>query len=92
MPFIGMPVIYSILSNVLKSQSFANSLGWKIFLSIIPEVIIVTILVMVGFITRNMWREQSPENKDEACAQQTYPQQQQPPYAPGEYPGQGGRY
>ncbi|KAG0649002.1 hypothetical protein D0Z07_5006 [Hyphodiscus hymeniophilus] len=91
LPFIGMRLIYGILSFVLKSQSFANSLGWRIFLDVIPSAVVVTVLVIVGFITRNMWRERAPENKIEAYVQQTYPQQtqRQKPYAPGEYPTQG---
>jgi hypothetical protein len=87
MPFIGMRLVYGILSFCLKNQTFANSLGWKIFLDVIPEVTVVTILIIVGFITRNMWRERQPETKTEAYPQQ----QQQTPYGPGQqrYTGQG---
>ena len=74
MPFIGMRLIYGILSFVLKNQNFKNEIGWKIFLDVIPEVAVLTILIIVGFVTRNMWRERQPEVKAEA-----YPEQQ-PPY------------
>jgi hypothetical protein len=89
MPFIGMRLIYGILSFLLKNQNFKNEIGWKIFLGVIPEVAVVTILIIVGFITRNMWRERLPEAKAEA-----YPQQQ-PPYlgTNGQrYTGQGQAY
>lgn len=85
MPFIGCRLAYGILSFCLTKSSFASSLGWKIFLDVIPEVIVVTILVIVGILTRNMWRERQPEDKIE---------QQQPPYAPGQqrYTNQGQSY
>lgn len=89
MPFIGMRLIYGILSFVLKNQNFKNEIGWKIFLDVIPEVTVATILIIVGFITRNMWRERLPEAKVEA-----YPQQQ-PPYGPSgaqRYTGQDQAY
>jgi hypothetical protein len=82
MPFIGVRLAYGILSFTLTNPSFANSLAWKVALSVIPEAATATILLLVGLATRNMWRERQPEGKVDAYPQQTYPQQR--PYGAGQ--------
>jgi hypothetical protein len=80
MPFIGCRLVYGILSFTLSNPSFANSLAWKVALSVIPEVVVTTILVLVGVATRNMWRERKAESKLESYPQQSLRPQGQPGY------------
>lgn len=56
MPFVGMRMVYGVLSFFLTDPHFAKSTAAKIVLSVIPEVIVTVALLVVGIITRNMWK------------------------------------
>ncbi|KUJ23609.1 uncharacterized protein LY89DRAFT_187767 [Mollisia scopiformis] len=60
LPFVGMRVMYSLVSILAPSKSLSPvsaALGLKLALSFIPELIAVITFVVVGILTRNVWME-----------------------------------
>ncbi|KAH0373811.1 hypothetical protein KCU65_g111, partial [Aureobasidium melanogenum] len=55
MPFIGMRLVYGVLSFLLVDPAFARSLAAKVILSFIPELFAITLFVVGGYRTRDMY-------------------------------------
>ncbi|KAH6665793.1 hypothetical protein B0J14DRAFT_212168 [Halenospora varia] len=63
MPFIGVRLIYGILSFLLTDPHFSRSLVAKVTLSLIPEVLATALFVVAGFATKDMWKGlKAPKN------------------------------
>jgi len=54
LPFIGCRDVYAALNVFLTSTAFKNSLTAKVILSVVPEMIVTTILAVVGINTRHI--------------------------------------
>ncbi|TVY83228.1 hypothetical protein LSUE1_G004414 [Lachnellula suecica] len=50
-PFIGLRELYATLTTFLTSTAFGNSLAAKVVLSVVPEMIAVTIFAAIGIST-----------------------------------------
>ncbi|KAG9725993.1 hypothetical protein KCU73_g13013, partial [Aureobasidium melanogenum] len=55
LPFIGMRLVYGVISFLLVDPAFARSLAAKIILSFIPELFAITLFVHGGYRTRYMY-------------------------------------
>ncbi|KAE8444747.1 hypothetical protein EG329_014307 [Mollisiaceae sp. DMI_Dod_QoI] len=54
LPFVGCRDVYASLSIFLTSTTFKNSLVTKVVLSVAPEMIVTTVLAIVGIKTRHI--------------------------------------
>ncbi|RDL37719.1 uncharacterized protein BP5553_05152 [Venustampulla echinocandica] len=56
LPFFAVRVAYGALSLFLDNDGFKKSNVDKIIMSVVPEAIVAVVFLLVGFVSRNMWK------------------------------------
>ncbi|KAI4724548.1 hypothetical protein E4T49_07709 [Aureobasidium sp. EXF-10728] len=61
LPFIGMRLVYGVISFLLVDPAFARSLAAKVVLSFVPELVATALFVYGGYRTRDMYAARHQE-------------------------------